>query len=54
MTDHPQMAAPVRAYVTAFENGEAEAVGAIFADDAVNEDLIGAESLVDQIAIREF
>jgi steroid delta-isomerase len=54
MIDHTQMTAAVHAYVAAFENGNAEAAAAIFAEDAIIEDPIGTEPHAGQIAIREF
>lgn len=49
-----QMEAAVRAYVAAFDAGDADRAAAIFADDAVVEDPIGSPPRIGKAAIRQF
>jgi len=54
MPDPEKMVAAVQAYVAAFEAGSADAVAALFADDATVEDPIGAPIHHGREAIRAF
>lgn len=54
MPDPAKMEAAVHAYVAAFETGDADAVAAIYAQDAIVEDPIGSPPHHGRDAIRAF
>jgi steroid delta-isomerase len=54
MVDHAQKVSAVEAYVAAFDKSDADAVAALFAEDAIVEDPIGTPPHRGRAAIREF
>lgn len=54
MPDAEQMTAVVHAYIDGFERGDAEAIAALFAEDATVEDPVGTPLKRGKAEIREF
>jgi steroid delta-isomerase len=54
MTDHERKLAVVAAYVDGFERDDAEALAALYAEEATVEDPVGSPGVVGRDAIRDF